>query len=215
MIEAVVFDCDGLLLETESLWHVAEADVIARWGSQHTPELKGQLLGTSMATSSALIAAHVGAPADDAPAIGRAVGERYTELLNELGAVPMPGALELVEALHGRLPLAVASNSSRGDVLVALTAAGLIDRFDAICCAGGELAPKPAPDVYLAACAELGSRPERCLAFEDSPTGVAAARAAGLRVVGVPSHPGHVLDADVALETLHGLDLAALGLPAA
>ena len=93
-----------------------------------------------------------------------------------------------------------------------LQASGLPDVWDTVVCAGDGLRPKPEPDVYLAACRELGVAPERALALEDSPTGVTAARAAGMRVIGIPSLPGLELHADAAYPSLEAVDLAALGL---
>jgi beta-phosphoglucomutase-like phosphatase (HAD superfamily) len=82
--------------------------------------------------------------------------------------------------------------------------------FRTVICAGNGLAPKPEPDVYLAACRALGREAGDCAAFEDSPTGAAAARTAGMRVVGVPSIPGQRLEADVVLGSLAGIDVGAL-----
>ena len=97
-----------------------------------------------------------------------------------------PGAIELVERLRGRVPMALASNSSRQLVSTALATAGLTDAFDAIITADDVVAAKPAPDVYLLACERLGVAPEDSLALEDSPSGIAAAKAAGLACIAVP-----------------------------
>jgi beta-phosphoglucomutase-like phosphatase (HAD superfamily) len=105
----------------------------------------------------------------------------------------------------------VASNTPAAFTAAALGASGLpVELFSTVVCAGNGLAPKPAPDVYLAACRGLDRPPETCVAFEDSPTGAAAARAAGLRVVGVPSIPGQTFEADVVLGSLEGLGVDAL-----
>jgi HAD superfamily hydrolase (TIGR01509 family) len=103
----------------------------------------------------------------------------------------MPGALELLAALRERaIPIGLATNSGREFATRALRAAGVYDRFDAVLSAEDVEHPKPAPDVYLAAAAAVGADPEDCVALEDSETGVAAARAAGMTVIGVPSFPG-------------------------
>ena len=104
------------------------------------------------------------------------------------GAPPRPGALELVAALRSAgTPLAVASNSTREFVERALGGAGLLDgHFEAVVTADDVVRPKPAPDLYLAACAALGAAPERSAALEDSGPGVQSARAAGMFVIGVP-----------------------------
>jgi HAD superfamily hydrolase (TIGR01509 family) len=116
------------------------------------------------------------------------------ELVTEeiLAGVPArPGALELLEAVRaGGLPVALASNSGREFVEGVLSVAGLLDgHFDVVITADEVEHPKPAPDIYLAACASLGAPPERSAALEDSATGVASARAAGMYVIAVPYFP--------------------------
>jgi len=134
------------------------------------------------------------------------------------GAPAMPGAKELVAALRERgVPVGLASNSPRAFVDLALEAAGMQDAFD-VTVAGDEVSRhKPAPDGYLAAARALGADPAHCIALEDSNTGVAAAKAAGMFVIGVPSFPGVVLaDADLVAGSLHDPAVyAALGLRAA
>ena len=110
--------------------------------------------------------------------------------------------MELLGALDGRWPVAVASNSPRSHLLAGLTRTGLADRFEAVIGVEDVAEPKPAPDLYLRACELLGAAPAGSLALEDSPPGVAAARAAGLYVVGVPSVAGVELEADAVFESL-------------
>jgi HAD superfamily hydrolase (TIGR01509 family) len=135
----------------------------------------------------------------DAPGRGTLlIAELAMLVLAEMGhyADPRPGALELLAALaDAAIPAALASNSSRILVERALATAGIEQRtFAAILTADSVTAPKPAPDIYLAACAALGTEPARTLALEDSPTGVAAAVAAGCFTIGVPSLDGVNLD---------------------
>src|SRR5206468_55025 len=96
------------------------------------------------------------------------------------------GAVELVERLRGRVPLALASNSGREVVDTALATAQLGDAFDAIVTSDDVADGKPAPDIYLVACERLGVRPEDALALEDTASGIAAAKAAGLACIAVP-----------------------------
>jgi HAD superfamily hydrolase (TIGR01509 family) len=115
----------------------------------------------------------------------------------------MPAALELIAELHdlGR-PMAVASNSERRLVDLALAGSGLAVSFGAVV-AGDEVPnPKPAPDLYLEACRRLGASPEEAVAVEDSPRGAAAARAAGLFVVGIPYLPDLPVEADLVAGSL-------------
>ncbi|WP_205695765.1 HAD family phosphatase [Conexibacter sp. SYSU D00693] len=198
---ACVFDNDGLLLDTEDAWTRAETTLFERHGSVFTMEHKRDLIG-----SSHLIAAGKLEVMLEQPGEGRALMAELHELVMEeaLGALaPRPGAVELVDALlaAGR-PIALASNSPRAFVERVLISAGMRDRFEHVV-AGDEVAnPKPAPDIYLAACERLGVDPAQAIGLEDSPTGIAAARAAGLTVVGVPYLEDLVLDADVVARSL-------------
>ena len=140
----------------------------------------------------------------DQPGRGDELSAELLALVSErvlAGADARPDARELVRALDGR-PLAVASNSPLAFVDGALRAAALDGAFAVVVTADQVAEAKPAPDVYLEACRRLGARPARSIALEDSPTGVAAARAAGLYVIGVPSLPGLALEADLVASSL-------------
>jgi HAD superfamily hydrolase (TIGR01509 family) len=125
--------------------------------------------------------------------------------------------LALLAALRrAGVPLGMVSNSRRGFVELGLAAASLRDIFDVIVTAEEVARPKPAPDAYLAAAAALGAAPSACVVLEDSPTGVAAARAAGALTIGVPSLAGVTLEADVIAPSLQDPAVwRALGLEAA
>jgi HAD superfamily hydrolase (TIGR01509 family) len=190
MPAAAIFDNDGLTLDTERTWTRAEAALYARYGTTFTMEHKREMIGTSGPKSALAMERHLGQPGR-----GHDLHRELRELVRaelEGGPVePMPGASELIAALRARgMPLGLATNSGREFATRALRAAGIYDHFDAVVSAEDVERPKPAPDVYLAAAAELGAEPEACVGLEDSETGVAAARAAGMTVVGVPSFPG-------------------------
>lgn len=195
--KAVVFDNDGLLLDTESVWTRAERDLFERRGLDFTPAHKRELVGTSAEIAGGILERRLAEP-------GRALA--LIEELNELvvaelehGVEAMVGARELLGELKRRgTPLGLVSNSPLAFVRRSLEIAGFEDRFDVVISAHEVAAPKPAPDPYLEACRRLGveAGPE-VVALEDSPTGVAAARAAGLTVVGIPSLEG------IALEEAH------------
>lgn len=184
--DAVVFDNDGLLLDTEEAWTRAELTLFARYGHEFTMEHKRSLLGSSRDTAAAKLEAMLDRPDDGY----RLMDELHDLVMEEAlqGVDPRPGALALLDALAAAgLPLAVASNSSREFVERTLGGAGLLDgRFAAVVTADEVDWPKPAPDLYLAACAALDATPERCAALEDSVPGVESARAAGLFTIGVP-----------------------------
>jgi len=182
---AVVFDMDGLLLDTENLWHAAETELFRRHGQEFSWDDKLAVMGTSFEHTADYFANRLGRPAEEGPALVDGLYEIMEGLLR-LQVQGRPGAIELVERLRGRVPMALASNSSRQLVSTALATAGLSDAFDAIITADDVGAAKPAPDVYLLACERLGVLPEDSLALEDSPSGIAAAKAAGLACIAVP-----------------------------
>jgi HAD superfamily hydrolase (TIGR01509 family) len=192
--EAVVFDNDGLLLDTEEAWTRAEEKLFARRRRLFTAENKRALIGTSRRTSVLLLEAML-----DRPGQGEALADELHDLVMveaRAGVPPRPGALELIDTLRAAgVPLAVASNSRREFVEHVLDGAGLLNgRFEAIVTADDVAEPKPAPDLYLSACAALGAAPGRSAALEDSPVGVASARAAGLYVVAVPYFADTAID---------------------
>ena len=182
---AVVFDMDGLLLDTELLWHRSEVELFARRGAEFTWDDKMAVIGTSFAITGTYFARRLGVPESEGPALVREMEElMHAYLRDEVSG--RPGAVELVERLRGRTRLGLASNSPRALVDVALTTARLTDAFEAIVTSDDVTHPKPAPDLYLLACERLGVAPADALALEDSASGVAAAKAAGLTCIAVP-----------------------------
>jgi HAD superfamily hydrolase (TIGR01509 family) len=188
--DAVVFDNDGLLLDTESVWTRAEEDLFERRGIAFTAKHKRELVGTSAEIAGGSLERLLDEP-------GRAV--ELIEELNELvvaelehGVEAMVGARELLHRLKERgTPIGLVSNSPLAFVRRSLEIVGFEDHFDVVLSAHEVAAPKPAPDPYLEACRRLGVEAgPSVIALEDSPTGVAAARAAGLTVIGVPSLKG-------------------------
>ena len=190
---AVVFDNDGLLLDTESVWTRAEQDLFAARGIEFTPADKLELVGTSAEIAGRVLERRLGEPGRAAELIEELNALVITEL--EHGVDAMVGARELLHALKERgTPIGLVSNSPLAFVVRSLEIAGFQDRFDVVVSAHETAAPKPAPDPYLEACRRLGVEPgPSVVALEDSPTGVAAARAAGLTVIGIPSVDGVAL----------------------
>lgn len=186
--QAVVFDCDGLLLDTETAWTRAETTLFERHGSTFTMDHKRDLIGSSHTVAAGKLEAMLSLPGQ-----GEAlINELHDLVMAEAGhdVEPRPGAIALVDALiEAEIPIAVASNSPRAFLDQVLATAGVADRF-AHTVAGDEVEnPKPAPDIYREACRRLHADPERSVALEDSPTGAQAAHAAGLYVIGVPYIP--------------------------
>jgi HAD superfamily hydrolase (TIGR01509 family) len=187
---AVVFDNDGLLLDTESVWTRAEEDLFERRGIDFTPSHKRELVGTSAEIAGGILELRLGEPGRAAELIGELNELVVAEL--EHGVEAMAGASELLHQLKRRgTPIGLVSNSPLVFVRRSLEIVGFTDRFDVVVSAHEVSAPKPAPDPYLEACRRLGVEAgPSVVALEDSPTGVTAARAAGLTVIGVPSLDG-------------------------
>jgi HAD superfamily hydrolase (TIGR01509 family) len=197
--QGIVFDLDGVLVDSEGIWAEAEAATVTALGGEYTTDISAMLYGRGHRDGARILAELYGGDHE-------AIAE--TLLANALagfaqGLEPLPGARELVAELRGRIPIAVASNSVRVIVETALAAAKL-DGFDAIVAGEDVEAPKPAPDPYLEACARLGVDPADAIGIEDSPVGIASAKAAGLYVIGVPSLRDQRLDeADLVVASLH------------
>ncbi len=191
---AAVFDMDGLLLDTEPLWHDAERELLERHGDVFSAADMEASHGRAVAETAEACARRLGLPAE---AIEREIVEIMLAHYSA-GAPACAGARELVEALDGRIALAVASNTSAVLVRRALDVSGLA--MLGVVVSGADMGrPKPLPDVYAAACQALGVAPADAIAFEDSPMGVRAAVDAGLFVVGVPDRD----DVDLASAGAH------------
>jgi HAD superfamily hydrolase (TIGR01509 family) len=201
LLDAAVFDCDGLLAETEAGWTRAETALFAEHGFSFGPAEKQLLIGGTLESGGEAMADYFGAPGRGPELAGRLAELVWEEL--RAGAPALPGARELVSRLRERgIPVAVASNSPRRFVDASLASAGLEDLFEVIVSADDVDRAKPAPDLYLRACELLGARANEAVAFEDSRTGAISARAAGMFVVGVPSIPSSVLEVDAVFESL-------------
>ncbi|HEX7290705.1 MAG TPA: HAD family phosphatase [Conexibacter sp.] len=201
---AAVFDCDGLLVDSQPCWERAYAAVAAARGRALDDVRLERLLGASVARAATLVSEDLGAPVS--------VGELRVALDASFAAdppEPLPGVTELVTDLAGRMPLGVASNGPRELVVAVLEQLGLRELFATVVSADETARDKPAPDVYLEACRRLGVAPQRAVAFEDSALGAQAARSAGLFVVLVPAAPGVPADADLVVPRLDDAGLRA------
>lgn len=204
---------DGILLDSEAAWTRAETRLFGRYGRTYGIEEKRLLIGGSLVETARELERLLGRPGGSDDLLHELLELAAEEFAGPVE--PMPGALEVVAELRGaRRPMAVASNSQRRLVDLALGGSALAEAFDVVL-AGDEVArPKPAPDIYLEACRQLGTPAGEAVAVEDSPRGAAAARAAGLFVIGIPYLPDLPVEADLVGTSLNDPSVrTALGLP--
>ena len=185
MIEAVVFDLDGLLLDSEQLWDEAREVLAHDRGGRWHERAQRDMMGMSAPEWSRYMHERIGlaeSPEEINAEVVRRMEQRYRERLPLL-----PGAREAVERLAARWPLGLASSSNRELIDLTLELAGLVPHFRATVSSEEVARGKPAPDVYLEAARRLRVEPTRCAAIEDSHNGIRSAKAAGMRVVVIPN----------------------------
>ncbi|WBB77875.1 HAD family phosphatase [Micromonospora sp. WMMD882] len=204
MTDAVIFDLDGVIVDSEPVWEEVRRAYVAAHGGAWQPDTQHRLMGMSTGEWSAYLSGELG--------VDRTAGQVADEVVEEMARryadrVPLiGGADEVVRRLAERWPLGLASSSPTRLIVATLAATGLTDLFGATLSSEETARGKPAPDVYLAVAARLGVDPARCVAVEDSSNGVRSAAAAGMRVVAVP-HGAYPL-------TPQARELAAVVLPA-
>ncbi len=208
MIEAVIFDLDGVLLASEEVWDEVRARYVRERGGLYDEVAQRAMMGMSAPEWSRYIHEQLGVPDPperiDAEVVRRMV-ERYRR-----GLPLVAGARETVEELARQFPLGLASSSNRRLIDVVLELSGLAPLFRATVSSEEVARGKPAPDVYLEAARRLQVPPERCLAVEDSHAGIRSAKAAGMQVIAVPNpsyppDPASLAEADIVVSDLAGV----------
>jgi HAD superfamily hydrolase (TIGR01509 family) len=213
VIEAVVFDLDGVLLDSEEIWDRAREELARERGGRWHDRAQRDMMGMSSTEWSRYMADVIGLP-EPPEEINREVVRRLTELYREeLPAIP--GAREAVERLAARWPLGLASSSNRELIDLALELLGVEHLFTATVSSEEVAHGKPAPDVYLEAARRLDVDPTTTAAVEDSHNGILSAKAAGMRVIAIPNAhfppDGDALAvADVVLDSLAELTVEAV-----
>ncbi|MEU7612392.1 HAD family phosphatase [Micromonospora sp. NPDC049204] len=195
MTDAVVFDLDGVIVDSEPVWEEVRRAYVATHGGTWQPDTQRRLMGMSTGEWAHYLSGELG--------VGRTAEQVAVEVVEEMTRryrdhVPLiAGADQVVRRLAARWPLGLASSSPTRLIEAALAATGLTDAFGATLSTEQTERGKPAPDVYLSVAERLGVDPARCVAVEDSSNGVRSAAAAGMRVVAVP-HGSYPLDPDAA-----------------
>lgn len=213
-VEAVLWDMDGTLLDSEKLWDIPLYEFVEKQGGTLSLATRQAMVGSSVRRTMAMLFAEVGVehPSEDELADGAAWVMRRTEEVFRAGLPWRPGAREALRAVRDSgVPMALVTSTERQLTEVALDTIGR-DLFDVTVC-GDEVdrRNKPLPEPYLKAARLLGVDPTRCVAIEDSPTGVASAVAAGCTVLVVPCDvPVEQGERRVFRESLVGVDLGTL-----
>ena len=208
MIDAVVFDLDGLLLETEEIWDEVREALARERGGRWSESAQRDMMGMSSPEWSRYMHDVVGLrelPEEINDLVVERMAERYRSHLPLL-----PGAVQAVERIAARWALAVASSSNRQLIDLVLELSGLAKHFRATVSSEEVARGKPAPDVYVEAARRLGVEPTRAAAIEDSDAGIRSAASAGMRVVAIPNRsfrPGEeaLARADVVVDSLADL----------
>jgi len=183
-IRAVVFDLDGVIIDSEEVWEEVRRGYVAESGRAFLPDSQDRMMGMSTAEWSRHLADEVGVPGTPEQVAAEVLARMAARYRTDLPLIP--GAVEAVRRLGRRYPLALASSSARILIDQVLDTAGLTDAFGVTLSTEEVPRGKPAPDVYLAAADKLGLPPEACAAVEDSSNGLRSAGAAGMAVVAVP-----------------------------
>ena len=208
MIEAVIFDLDGVLLDSEQVWDEAREQLANERGGRWHENAQRDMMGMSSLEWSRYMHDEIGLP-EPPEEINREVVERLASLYREHLPV-LPGAREAVERLATRWPLGLASSSNRELIDLVLELMGVAHLFRATVSSEEVPRGKPAPDVYLEAARRLDVDPTHAAAIEDSENGIRAAKAAGMRVLAIPNEhfpPAEeaLAQADVVLRSLEEL----------
>jgi HAD superfamily hydrolase (TIGR01509 family) len=213
MISAVVFDLDGVLIDSEPVWEQVRRQVVAEFGGHWAPDAQRRLMGMSTSEWASYLSQDLGVrlPADQvASLVIERMAARYRDRLPL-----MPGAVSAVRGLAARWPLGLGSSSPVSLISTVLETSGLDTSFEVVMSTEQVAAGKPAPDIYLAVTAGLGVQPAESVAIEDSSNGLRSAAAAGLTVIAVPQpayppEPSALGRARLVLPDLTGLTAAAV-----
>jgi HAD superfamily hydrolase (TIGR01509 family) len=204
-IEAVVFDMDGVLVDSEAVWDDVRKEFTEENGGRWHEAAQRDMMGMSSVEWSRYVRDRLGVDMDP-DEISREVADRVADVYRE--KLPLlPGAVEAVKSLSAEWPLGLASSSNRHVIDLVLGLAGIDGAFQATVSSEEVGAGKPAPDVYLETAKRLGTDPAACVAIEDSTNGIRSAHAAGMAVVAVPNEdfPPEPDALELANETLKSL----------
>jgi HAD superfamily hydrolase (TIGR01509 family) len=210
-LEAVLFDMDGVIVDSEPLWTEAEIQFLARRSLSYSPQLKAVLMGRDSREAVGILIKHynLGESVDDViEERNELVAGLFRELLQ-----PIPYALDLVKSVrHSVVKTSMASSSPKRLIELVLDKFSIAALFDLVLSGDQVARGKPAPDIYLTAARELGVIPDNCLVIEDAPNGVASAKAAGMRCLAISTsaNAADLAMADQVVRSFEEVDLQLL-----
>jgi HAD superfamily hydrolase (TIGR01509 family) len=212
-IRAVVFDLDGVIIDTEGVWEEVRREYVAEHGREFLPDSQQQMMGMSTPEWSRHLAEDVGVGLPSRQVAAEVLGRMAQKYRADLPLIP--GSVDAVRRIAAAYPVALASSSARILIDQVLETAGLAGVFRVTLSTEEVPRGKPAPDVYQAAVSRLGLAPEVCAAVEDSSNGLRSAAAAGLAVVCVPHGvyppaPDALAEADLVIDSLDELTVEAI-----
>ena len=212
-IRAVVFDLDGVIIDSEEVWEEVRRGYVAEFGREFLPDTQDRMMGMSTGEWSRHLAEEVGVPRTPDQVAADVLSRMAERYRSDLPLIP--GSVEAVRRIGAHFTLALASSSARVLIDQVLATAGLTDAFQVTLSTEEVPRGKPYPDVYLTAAEKLGLAPAVCAAVEDSSNGLRSAAAAGLAVVAVPHGvyppaPDALAKATLVVSDLSGLTVEAI-----
>ena len=203
-LRAVIFDMDGLMIDSERVYWQAGREVAARRGKAVLDATLGRMMGRSPIDSITVFATETGI-AEDPVVLLEERDARVVEILRA-GATPMPGLFAALDRLHGKYRLAIATSAKRYMVDTIDASVAFLRYFEAVQTSEGVVHGKPHPEIYLKAMARIGVQPSECAVLEDSSNGARAGKASGAYTIAVPSE--HTRDQDFSFVDYVARDLA-------
>ena len=185
MDKALIFDMDGLMIDSERLYFEVERDLARRYGKEVRDETLWKMMGRTPLEGLTIYVRDLGLPLDPAEAVVIRNDLMREKMKNDLQ--PMPGLFHILDAFRGERKLAVSTGAPQEFLDIAVDKLGIRDRFDALLASDGLTRGKPDPEIFLRTCEMLGVPPDRAVVLEDSENGVIAGKRAGCAVIAVPS----------------------------
>lgn len=184
-MKALIFDMDGLMIDSERLYFEVEKDIARKFGREVKDETLWKMMGRKPIEGMEIYVQDLTLPVSAAEALTMRNTLMREKMQNDL--IAMPGFLQIIQEFYGKLKLAVSTGAQKEFLDIAVDKLGIRDRFDVLQSSDDIRTGKPHPEIFLKTCEKLGLEPRECIVLEDSENGVKAGKAAGCIVISVPS----------------------------